>query len=211
MELLQSVGFVPCEGGLIRWGTNRELFLTAHLDTVGEAGANALRVEGDFLLGDGVHNIGADDTAGLIILYHLASVRHDLTLFAPTGEECGGIGSREFCTEHRGSLPHVVISLDRKGYGSVITHQRTGRTCSDAFAWKLARLLGGDYAPDDTGQFTDSAVFKQYGSAECTNISVGYEDAHRSTERLHLPFLEQLTRRLEQLDFTPLLQTAPVE
>ncbi len=205
VELLQSVGFTPCQGGVIRWGTNRELFLTAHIDTRGEAGENTLRVEGDFLLGDGNHNIGADDTAGLIILYRLASVRSDLTLFAPTGEEVGGIGSREFCEAHRDALPRVVISLDRRGYSSVITHQRTGRTCSDEFAWKLARLLGGDYAPDDTGRFTDSAIFKQYGSAECTNISVGYEDEHLSTERLHLAFLERLTAHLEQMDFTPLL------
>jgi acetylornithine deacetylase/succinyl-diaminopimelate desuccinylase-like protein len=206
VELLQSVGFTPCAGGVIRWGSNRELFLSAHTDTVGEGGENSLRVEGDFLLGDGVHNIGADDTAGLIILYHLAQSRKDLTLFAPTGEEYGGVGSREFCEAHRDVLPRIVVSLDRKGYGAVITHQRTGRTCSDEFAWKLARMLGGDYAPDDTGLFTDSAVFKQYGSAECTNISVGYEDAHRPTERLHLAFLEQLTKHLEQLDFTPLLE-----
>lgn len=65
--------------------------------------------------------------------------------------------------------------------------------------------------PDDTGLFTDSAVFKQYGSVECTHISVGYEDAHLRRERLHLPFLEQLTRHLEQLDFTPLLETEPAE
>ncbi|MCS6918360.1 MAG: hypothetical protein NZM28_01165 [Fimbriimonadales bacterium] len=58
------MGFTPCEGGVIRWGTNRELFLTAHIGTVGEGGENNLCVEGDFLLGDGVHNIGADDTAG---------------------------------------------------------------------------------------------------------------------------------------------------
>jgi acetylornithine deacetylase/succinyl-diaminopimelate desuccinylase-like protein len=207
VALLQSVGFVPCTGGIIRWGTNRELFLTAHTDTVGVAGANnLLQVDGRFLVGDGLHNIGADDTAGLIILYHLAQTRPDLTLFAPTGEECGGIGSREFCEAHRDALPRVVISLDRRGYGSVITHQRQERTCSDAFAQQLARMLGRDYAPDDTGLFTDSAVFSRYGSLECTNISVGYENAHCPEERLDVAFLEWLTRRLEQMDFAPLLE-----
>ncbi|GIV10151.1 MAG: hypothetical protein KatS3mg019_2242 [Fimbriimonadales bacterium] len=211
VELLQSVGFTPCEGGVIRWGTNRELFLTAHLDTVGEAGANTLRVEGDFLLGDGIHNLGADDTAGLIVLYQLALARPDLTLFAPTGEELGGIGSREFCEAYRDALPRAVISLDRKGYHSIITHQRGRRTCSDIFAQQLAHMLGEDYVLDDTGLFTDSAVFSRYGSPECTNISVGYEYAHRPDERLNVAFLEWLTRRLEQMDFTCLLISASVE
>ncbi|GBC93365.1 hypothetical protein HRbin15_01856 [bacterium HR15] len=203
--LLQTVGFIPCAGGLIRWGTERNLFLTAHTDTVGEGGENRLHIQDGYLVGDGLQNIGADDSAGLVILYHLAQARPDLTLFASTGEEQGGIGSIEFCKAYSAKLPRVVISLDRRGKTSVITYQRRQRTCSDRFARQLAQMLGGAYAPDDTGIFTDSAVFKQYGSAECTNISVGYEDQHRPTERLDIGFLEWLTHRLEQLDFNYLL------
>lgn len=212
-ERLKQVGFTECEGGLIRWGTCRELFLTAHTDTWGDAGKNDLQIVDGFLeLADTTRHaggrvcLGADDGAGLVILYCLAQQRTDLTLFAPTGEEHGLIGSTQFCQAYKDQLPRVVISLDRRGYNSVITHQQRGRTCSDEFAQRLAALLGRDYAPDPTGLRTDSAAFAEAGCQECTNISVGYEFPHSPEERLRLDFLEWLTMRLIDCDLLSLLE-----
>src|SRR5690606_20123026 len=95
-------------------------------------------------------------------------------------------------------LPHLgvekidqVVSFDRYGYESVITHQ-LGMCASDKYAWAVAEQYARHgittLAPDPHGLFTDSAQFTEL-VAECTNISVGYDGHHGVTERQDVEFL----------------------
>ena len=87
-----------------------------------------------------------------------------------------------------------MVSFDRRGESSVITHQSWVRTCSDKFANALCEQFlnqGMKYNIDNTGVYTDSAEFTEVIS-ECTNISVGYYNEHTTTEKQNLEHLTDL-------------------
>jgi hypothetical protein len=108
-------------------------------------------------------------------------------------EEIGCKGSSYIAT-HTPDVVHGIdaaISFDRKGYGSVITHQMGSRTCSEDFARSLERAVDLGYTPDNTGSYTDSNEYAHL-IPECTNVSVGYFDQHTKAEQQDLVFLERV-------------------
>lgn len=207
--LTDEFGFEKQPYGAIRWGKNKDIFLIAHTDTVGiETKTNCiLDKKYIYLPQPAITCLGADDGAGIAILTAIAKERDDITLFAPTAEEIGGLGTRYFLetTKH---IPYIAISLDRKGTKSVITHQGNIRTCSNQFAETLCKLL--NLQPDPTGTFTDSAIFAEYGCPECTNISVGYQYQHTTKEILNHQYLWELTQKIIQIDFLQILKNIKV-
>lgn len=156
-------------------------------------------------------SLGADDGAGVwIMLGMIAAGRPGLYLFH-RGEECGCLGSNWIQKNNPDLLKGIdaAIAFDRAGYEDVITHQAYGRTCSDAFAVSLARALNAldqdfQYAPDNTGVFTDT---NEYAGIvpECTNLSVGYYDQHGPRETLDLEHCEKLLAAMLRLDASKLV------
>lgn len=145
---------------------------------------------------DGKTILGADDKVGCAILACMIKCGVPGWYLFASGEERGCIGSgkcAEYCKKEDISFKHV-ISFDRKGYSSIITHQMGSRTASDEFADALSDMLaqhGLQYVPDNSGVFTDSNEFADFCS-ECTNISVGYFDQHTNKERANLSFAYKL-------------------
>lgn len=193
-----------------------DTMFTCHLDDVSRVRQNVtVRGTGEGLIAsDGTTILGADCKAGMsVMLFMMARGTPGLYVFF-VAEEVGRIGSEE--AARRGSLPTQaitkVVSFDRKGYESVITHQSGDRTCSDLFALSLAGALsltghfGQDWLPDDTGSYTDSMSFSGQ-IPECTNLSVGYHNAHLKTESVDLDFVESLAVACSEIDWAAL----PVE
>lgn len=142
--------------------------------------------------------LGADDGAGVWLLYEMAAAGVPGTYLWTVGEEKGGIGARWMAAEEGEFLGWFdrAIAFDRCGTGSVITHQGwNGRCCSDKFAETLSKQLTNlkelFFQPDPTGVYTDTAEFVTT-IPECTNISVGYDREHSGRESLDVGFLEQL-------------------
>lgn len=130
--------------------------------------------------------LGADDAAGIFVLIQMIRAGVPGTYYFFRDEEIGGKGSRWLAEQEKAWVGEFarVVSFDRRGTSSVITHQAADRCCSDTFAEALSDALCSDalmYAPDDTGVFTDSANFTHIVS-ECTNISVGYQSEHTKSE-----------------------------
>jgi hypothetical protein len=125
------------------------------------------------------------------------------------GEEVGCIGSglaAKFL-EFKGIYDRI-ISFDRRGTTSIITHQSGTRTCSDEFGKELARQLnnhkiGLEYKIDNTGVYTDSAEFTSV-IPECTNVSVGYYQEHTTTEHQDIKHLEKLANACLFVDWESL-------
>jgi hypothetical protein len=115
-------------------------------------------------------------------------------------EETGGHGSAWIAENNPSMLSGIkyAIALDRKGTNSVITFQSGARCASDAFAESLADQLHG-YAPDSTGLFTDTHNYTAL-VPECTNLSVGYENAHSSKETVNVYHASALVESLLALD-----------
>lgn len=183
---------------IVEVGQSRTVF-TSHLDTVSRAYSPVSHVfDGDTVRTDGTTTLGADDKAGVAIMLWMIKNRVPGVYYFFVGEEVGCVGSgraASAASDFRGKYDRM-ISFDRRGTDSVITHQSYSRSCSDAFARALAAGLnsacaGFGFAPDDTGIYTDSAEFTDI-IPECTNISVGYYKEHSHAEHQDLAHLRRL-------------------
>ena len=196
-----------------RTDTHHRTLFIAHLDTVHRSGGpnKIIKTEAKWSAGDKDKCLGADDGAGVAMLMHLLWNSVPGYYIFSQGEECGGIGAR-FLADHFDStlLEHDrAIAFDRRGIDSVITHQSTGRCCSDEFAQALATALNTAahdelfLSPDDTGIYTDTAEFTTQ-IPECTNISIGYEGAHSEREWLDIYYIQTLAAAAIKIDWDAL-------
>ncbi len=177
-----------------------DVMFTAHLDTCSFIQEDVRHVIRDgFVFTDGRTILGADDKAGVTVMLHM--IQNDVPglYYFFIGEEIGCVGSGNLAAQHRRRpLPHLrkVVSFDRRKTGAVITFQSGVRCCSDEFANALSVELNLAeptflYAPDRNGLFTDSMSFIDI-YPECTNVSVGYEFEHSTSERLDIGHLQKL-------------------
>ena len=173
-------------------GESRTIF-ASHLDTVSSQHTAVTHViDGDLIKTDGTTTLGADDKAGVSVLVWLMKNNVPGTYYFFIGEEVGCIGSGLAAKhgEFKG-LYDRIISFDRRGTTSIITHQSWSRCCSDVFADALCNQLnlsGLKYIKDDGGVYTDSAEFVDL-IPECTNVSVGYYSEHTTGERQDIKHL----------------------
>ena len=195
------------------------VMFTAHLDTATQADGPIKHViEGDFIKTDGTTLLGADDKTGVAIMMYMMENEVPGLYYFFLGEEVGCLGSKwlakkledeKWLEQDLYKNINKVISLDRKGYDSVISFQST-RTASDGFCDELSKRLNAlndtfKYKTDPTGLYTDSArVSHLY--AECTNLSVGYSGHHTKTEKQDFVFMEKLAEACIKLDW----ETLPV-
>lgn len=193
-------------------GTPSSVLWSSHTDTV-HTKSDKQRV----LYGAGILSLsdksmdsaclGADCTAGVWLMVQMIRRGVPGLYIFHSAEEIGGVGSRYIATKTPELLDGIdyAIAFDRRGYSSVITHQG-GRCASDKFAKALAAQLStktNGFTTDSTGTFTDTANYTSL-VPECTNLSVGYFNAHTPAEYLDVTFLVHLLERVCQLDFTML-------
>ncbi len=180
-------------------GDSKTIF-ASHLDTACQDQVDVIHIfdvenNNVMIKTDGKSILGADDKAGVTIL--LWMMKHNIpgTYYFFYGEEVGCLGSTAASgLKEEFSLYDRMISFDRRGTNSVITHQSSRRTCSDIFAQSIAAEFNKFnlfYRKDDTGIYTDSAEFVNVIS-ECTNISVGYYNEHTTSERQDITHLAKL-------------------
>lgn len=155
--------------------------------------------------------LGADDGAGVWVLMEMIRFGIPGTYVFHRGEERGCIGSRWIESNRKEWLKNYsrAVAFDRKGATDVITHQRNSSTASFAFASTLAKTLN-EIDPENlnlsscpNGIYTDTANYTEC-IPECTNISVGYEDAHGSNEYLDYGHLQFLLKACLSIDWEAL-------
>lgn len=170
-----------------------DVLFSCHTDTIhNTSGIQTLCEDTEFSLfskNDG-DVLGADNTVGVWIMLNL--IEHNIpgVYVFHKNEEKGGLGSKWISIFNTSLLSKInkAIAFDRRGQNEVITHQYNGRCCSDTFADTLAKSIGLGYTKSDNGIFTDTANYISH-VAECTNISVGYENEHTPYEYLDYDFL----------------------
>jgi len=191
---------------ILKIGENPKTLWSSHTDSVhrGE-GPQRIILEGDIIK---LHKksksscLGADDAAGNWLMMEMIRAQVPGLYVFHHAEEVGGIGSNALLKNNPELLHGIqaAVAFDRKGKTSVITHQGA-RTCSDAFAKSLAVQLPEGYKIDTGGTFTDTKVYRGV-IPECTNVSVGYENAHTSRELLDVKHIMHLRNFLISIDPT---------
>lgn len=183
-------------------GTKPETAFMCHTDTVHrkEGGAKLFINSDEYLTirdkadTNGPTCLGADDTVGVWLMLEMIRANIPALYIFHRAEEIGGLGSA-YIADNTPELVEGIkfaISLDRKGYTSIITEQYYD-TASDEFALSLACMFGDTipFVKDTFGTFTDSANYS-HSIPECTNLSVGYFDQHTKNEKLDLRFAVML-------------------
>ena len=149
--------------------------------------------------------LGADDGSGLWLMLEMIANSVPGWYIFHREEETGRQGSEWFATKHdamiKASGIKYSIAFDRRGFDSVITHQSSQRTCSDAFARSMISAMGPKlkYKIDTGGSYTDTYSYAGLIS-ECTNLSVGYTGAHGVNEDQDLKHLLLMRDKLVRFD-----------
>lgn len=187
---------------------SRTIF-TSHLDTVSHQYKKVNHViDGKWIKTDGTSTLGADDKAGAVAMCALIKAEVPGLYYFFYGEESGCMGSRKVAAKkdvfNADNFDHV-ISFDRYGEGSIITHQGSWCT-SEEFCNTLIeefKANGMSFYNDDGGIYTDSAQFIS-SIPECTNLSVGYEGHHSNGEKQDIEYLQKLCDTLPKINWAGL-------
>jgi len=200
----------------IQIGETPSSMFTCHLDTADKTQTKVKHVfDGNIISTDGSSILGADDKAGMTVILYMIKKQVPGLYYFFIGEEVGCIGSRKLATAWTktefSKYITKVVSFDRRGTDSIITHQMFGRCCSDEFGQELANRMNATgnkmkMELDDTGILTDSAKFVKL-VPECTNISVGYQNEHTGRECQDIEFLRRLCNTVVKVDW----ETLPVK
>ena len=192
-------------------GDKPNLCFTAHHDTVHRTdGMQQLIVTNDVVsVADSTKSncLGADCTTGIWLILNMVEAGIAGVYVIHAAEESGCKGSKALVDDHPMWLSSVdaVISFDRFGDKSVITHQMGMRTASEAFAKSFSKALGmPELVADDGGSYTDSNEYSGVVQ-ECTNISVGYYGQHGVNETQDLKYAELLATALVCADWSQLV------
>jgi hypothetical protein len=190
----------------LKIGESKTVF-ASHLDTACKDQVDVQhRIQGNIIKTDGKSVLGADDKAGVTVLLYLIEKKIPGLYYFFIGEEVGCIGSGNASNDELFKKYDRIISFDRRGTDSIITHQSSLRCCSNGFAERLCGELnrsGFYFKIDETGVYTDSAEFTSV-IPECTNISVGYYKEHTHQEHQDIDHLRKLCRAAAQVDWEKL-------
>ena len=212
-RFLEPVFGEPDEHGnyVTQVGYEPHLCFTAHHDTVHKTeGMQKVVVTNDVVsVADTKTSscLGADCTTGIYIMLNMIEEGIEGTYVVHAAEEVGCKGSAALVDDMPDWLMYTkaVISFDRYGDKSVITHQMGMRTASDAFAKSFADALDmPQLKADDGGSYTDSNEYSLL-IPECTNISVGYYGQHGVNETQDLEYLDMLIDHLISADWSKLV------
>lgn len=194
----------------LRIGESPILF-SSHTDTVHRSEGNqakALRYSKSqgFISIQGSECLGADCGTGVWLMREMILAKIPGLYVFHAQEETGGEGSLYVAEKTPEKLKDIKIAIafDRMGEEDIITHQTGHRCCSDAFAVSLKNLLAMSYKNLAHGTFTDTANYTHL-IPECTNISVGYHNAHQKSEYQDMWHALALRNSLIRADWSKLV------
>lgn len=184
------------------------LMWSCHVDTVHWDKPEVIKQEvyvdheGTAFVDSTANCLGADDGAGVWLMLEMYRAGVKGVYVFHRGEERGCIGSgwiAQHMPDWLATFTHA-IAFDRRGTTSIITHQRSGRACSDALGNKLIELFDMNHELDPTGIYTDTAEYMEI-IPECVNVSIGYQSEHSHNETCDLVYVQELLEKICAVDW----------
>jgi len=138
---------------------------------------------------------GFDDRAGIYAIINII----ETTDFRPSvlfldKEEAGGIGARAL-TDRFMKCPfkkcNILIELDRANHNDAVFYDCDNEKF-EQFIFKFG--FKGDY-----GTFSDISVIAPIWKIAAVNLSIGYEDEHFGTERLHTDWCDETIKKVKKI------------
>ena len=190
---------------------NSETLFTSHLDTVSTKVQKVNHIiEDNIIKTDGTTILGGDNKTGVVILLNM--IEHNIPgtyyFFAgeePTAKEGGLYGSKHALAANPGFFKKFkrAVCFDRKYEGSIVVRQMARYTCSKEFIDGLISQFaeqGLPFHPDETGWYTDTAVFIDV-IPEVTNLSSGTYHEHSNEEYVDMNYLSKVAEAALHIDW----------
>lgn len=167
--------------------------LVAHLDTVCYSPKKIYYDKEENVIFSGC-GLGADDRAGVWIIFQLLNAGFRPSVLFTLGEEDGCIGAMEFANAFSG-LPSIAtsfgIEFDRQGKDDCVFYD-----CDNPEFTSFIESYGFKKA---IGSYSDiSAIAPMWGIA-FVNVSVGYENEHTRHEILHTDWMLETLEKVKQI------------
>ena len=189
------------DGFLYARGTNSNVLLTAHMDTVHEKNGRVCKdiyeykKNGKTILSS-PQGIGGDDRCGIYtILKILADTDFRPSILFCEDEEIGGVGSSKFCkTEYVKELEglNYMIEIDRANKNDCVFYDDDNkefqRYIEDVSETELSY-----------GSFSDICNLSEATEVSSVNLSCGYYNAHTTSEYVVFEELELCIERIKTL------------
>lgn len=187
-QVLQKFGGSGSEEYLYIEGSlpeNKRIVLVAHADTVWDGYAKKYKLANPYIR-DGViksanyhAGLGADDRAGCAILWLLKDSGHSLVI--TTGEEVGRVGAKALMTnktlaDKLNRTHNFMIQFDRQGASDY--------KCYDVGTKEFRTWLDTNTPYKEPSRYSFTDICTLCRDICGVNLSVGYYDEHRNTERL---------------------------
>lgn len=169
--------------------------LVAHIDTLATRGHQLVETNGVVRNKKGV--LGADDRAGVYAIMELVEGSYVKPIVIFTNyEESGGIGVDRLCRD--GVLDtfidriHLFIEMDRKGRNEFVYY-------SDKLPKAIKKFAKSFGFVEDWGTFSDVATLTEHYGVPHLNLSIGYYDQHKLTERLVLAEMVETMNKVGEM------------
>jgi hypothetical protein len=188
VDFLTSLGYEPT---FVNQGSESYIYavgkepwlLVAHTDTVLPTPPqlfvqNELFGDNLFLL-SGKGGLGADDRAGVaaMIIYLAAGLRP--SIFLPSGEERGGLGSKAFIKNDMNVFAdkiNFMIQFDRQSTKDAVQYTDTNQSLMNIFIER--------HFVTAIGSYTDISDLMPALGVSGLNLSIGYDKQHTASETL---------------------------
>lgn len=169
------------------------IMLVAHVDTVHKIGPADIFYDREQNVVWSPEGIGGDDRAGVIGIIELIKRGYRPHILFTDGEEVGGIGAEEASKALRKESKEVrfLIELDRKG--------STDACFYDCNNKKFIKYIEGYGFKKKYGIFTDISILMPAWNIAGVNLSIGYYNAHSSSEFIKLDELFETVNKVEEI------------
>lgn len=171
---------------------NIPIALVAHLDTVYSKPVLNLYYDEKQSVLWSPEGLGADDRAGVFIILQIIKKGLRPSIILTTDEEKGGLGalalSKMSCPIKK---PKYMIQLDRRGYNDCVFY-----SCDNGDFVKYVESFGFE---ESYGSFSDISFLMPEWDICGVNLSVGYEDEHSYSERLHVDWMFETISKVEKM------------
>ena len=187
------------DGYLFVPGTNVNVLLTAHMDTVHTSNVKDIyeykTKDGKTILSS-PQGIGGDDRCGIYaILRVLETTELRPTILFCEDEETGGVGSGKFCkSNHLKAIEKLnyMIEIDRANANDCVFYDDNNEEFQDYIEKNSETKLA-------YGSFSDICNLSDYSYVSSFNISCGYYNAHTTSEYVVMEELYTCIYRIKQL------------
>ena len=188
-NIIQTDMYMMAEGDL-------PVCLIAHIDTVFRFLPREFFYDSDKKVLWSPGGAGFDDRAGIYVILSILEAGYKPSIIFTDQEEKGGVGAKYLIKDHPNCWFNdcrALIELDRANKEDCVFYE-----CDNI---DFERFIENFGFQSDWGTFSDISIIAPAWGIAAVNLSIGYEDEHTGSERLHCDWCDLTIERVKKILF----------